>query len=124
VEPVFFSRRDYITLETALAAWLNTANEHCRDDVPIRSNSVSLRGATVQQVAQIIRVHQMTALKTSVLKGALLRVLSEHIRTIPSELQLSLIRVFLEDVSSVCNVEVRGKCVNCKLLHFVKCIRL
>ena len=111
MEPVFFFRRDYISLETALAAWLNTANEHCRDDdVSLRSNVVSLGGATVQQVARIIQVHQTTALKTSVLKGALLRVLSEHIGSIPSELQLSLMRIFLQDPNSVDNVEVRGKC--------------
>ena len=79
------------------------ANEHHLDGV------VSIHDNVVRRLTGIIQVHQTTALKTSALKAALLMVLCEHIESIPGDMKLSLMRILLQDVNSVDNVQVRGK---------------
>ena len=91
---------DRVAMETALASWLNAATEHQVDGV------VRVCNVLPQRLAEIIRVHRTTNLKTTDLTEAILTVLSEHVEAIPGEMKLSLTRIFLDDVDSACDVQV------------------
>ena len=87
-------------MEMALAAWLNAAADHQGGGV-VRSRNV-----LPQRLAEIVRVHRTTNLKTPELAEAIMTVLSERVEAIPREMRLSLTRIFLEDVGSACDRQV------------------